>query len=150
VRAIHRPGESCGLSGLVDGGPYVCTVTALERSRILHVDAEPLRDALAREPEFALHVARAVAHDLRRAVTQCSHLVLQTPLERLAGFLVEQADSAGIVRLRETQGQIAAQIGTVREVVGRAFRRLEEDGVVVRRGRQISILDRETLTRLAR
>jgi CRP-like cAMP-binding protein len=134
----------------MDAGDYVCTVTALERTRLLHVDADALRELLSREPEFALYVARAVTHDLRRAVTQCSHLVLQTPLERLAGFLVEQADSSGNVRLRETQGQIAAQIGTVREVVGRAFRRLEEDGTVVRRGRLIAILDRDALVRLAR
>ncbi len=150
VRAIHRSVETCGLSSLIDGGPYICTVTALERARVLHVDAEPLRAMIDHEPRFVLAVTRAVTQDLRKAVGQCSHLVLRTPLERLAGFLLEHADGSGNARLRDTQGQIAAQIGTVREVVGRAFRRLEEDGVVVRRGRMVSVLDRDALVRLAR
>ena len=77
-------------------------------------------------------------------------MALQSPLERLAGYLIENADGSGNVRLRETQGQIAAQIGTVREVVGRSFRRLEDDGIVVRRGRTVRILNREDLARLAR
>jgi len=150
VRAVLRPGDVSGLGALVDEGPYVCGVTALERSRVLHVEARAVHDALFREPEFALHVARVVTKDLRRAVAQCGKLVLQTPLERLAGFLVENADGSGNVRLRETQGQIAAQIGTVREVVGRSFRRLEDDGLVVRRGRTVRILDPDSLARLAR
>ncbi len=150
IRAVLRPGDACGLGALVDDGPYVCGVTALERSRVLHVEAGAVRNALVAEPEFALHVAKVVTQDLRRAVSQCGKLVLQTPLERLAGFLVENADGSGTVRLRETQGQIAAQIGTVREVVGRSFRRLENDEIVIRRGRTVRILDLDSLARLAR
>jgi len=150
IRAILRPGDACGLGALVDSGPHVCGVTALERSRVLHVEADALRDALVNEPSFALEVARVVTADLRRAISQCGKLVLQTPLERLAGFLVEAADASGNVRLRETQGQIAAQIGTVREVVGRSFRRLEDDGIVLRRGRTVKILDADALSRMAR
>lgn len=150
IRAVLRPGGCCGLSALLDRGAQVCGVEALETSRVLHVESEALRDLLDKEPEFALHVARLVTQDLRRAIVCCGQMALQSPLERLAGYLIENADSNGNVRLRETQGQIAAQIGTVREVVGRSFRRLEDDGIVVRRGRTVRILNREDLARLAR
>ena len=150
IRAVLRPGGCCGLGALLDHGTQVCGVEALETSRVMHVKTEALRSLLDKEPEFALHVARLVTQDLRRAIVCCGQMALQSPLERLAGYLLENADGSGNVRLRETQGQIAAQIGTVREVVGRSFRRLEDDGIVVRRGRTVRILNREDLARLAR
>jgi CRP-like cAMP-binding protein len=150
IRAVLRPGGCCGLGALLDRGSQVCGVEALETSRVLHVATDGLRGLLDKEPEFALHIARLVTQDLRRAIVCCGQMALQSPLERLAGYLIENADGAGNVRLRETQGQIAAQIGTVREVVGRSFRRLEDDGIVVRRGRTVRILNREDLARLAR
>ena len=150
VNAVLRPGGCCGLGALLDGEPQVCGIEALETSRVLHVASDALRAVLEKEPELALHVARLVTLDLRRAIVCCAQMALQSPLERLAHYLLECADSGGTVRLRETQGQIAAQIGTVREVVGRSFRRLEDDGLLVRRGRTVKILDRENLARLAR
>ncbi len=150
IRAVLRPGGCCGLSALLDNGSQVCGVEALETSRILHVSSAAMRRVLDKENAFALHVARLVTLDLRRAIVCCGQLALKTPLERLAGYLLENSDGGGNVRLRETQGQIAAQIGTVREVVGRSFRRLEDDGLVLRRGRTVTIVSKDDLVRLAR
>ena len=150
IRAVLRPGGCCGLSALLDGGTHICGTEALETSRVLHVSAAATRRVLDKENAFALHIARLVTEDLRRAIVCCGQMALQTPLERLAAYLVENADGGGTVRLRETQGQIAAQLCTVREGIGRSFRRLEDDGLVVRRGRTVKILGTEELARLAR
>ncbi len=150
VRDVLRPGGVCGLVALVDGGAHTCATEALETSRVLHVAVAPLRNLLESESGFAFQVARNIARDLRHAIESCSRLALLSPLERLAEYLIENADGGGTVRLRETQGQLAAQLGTVREVVGRAFRRLEVDGLVTRRGRTVRIADRDALERLAR
>jgi CRP-like cAMP-binding protein len=150
VSGVVRQGGVCGLAPCVDGGAYTCNAEPIERSRIAFVPATVLRAVMEREPAFARRVAAALAREVRRVLSVCEDMTLHTPLERLAHFLEGQSAGAAVVRLREPQTQIAAQLGTVREVVGRAFRRLEAEGVVARSGRVVRILRPEALAELAR
>jgi len=140
VSSVVRPGGVCGLAACVDGGPYTCNAEPLERSRVVLVPTPSFRVAMEREPAFGRRVAQTLAREVRRVLTVCEDVTLRTPLERLAHFLQEQAAGAGVVELRETQTQIAAQLGTVREVVGRGFRHLESRGVISRTGRMVRVL----------
>jgi len=49
-----------------------------------------------------------------------------------------------------TQAQLAARLGTVRELVARAFFQLEESGIITRKRRRIVIRDPARLDALAR
>ncbi len=149
VRTVARAGDTCGLAALVDQGPHPCTAEALESSRVVVLDAALLRELLVEDPAFSRHISRLIVGELRQAVEACVRLAVKSPLQRLAAYLIENASSDGQVSLAETQGQIAAQIGTVREVVGRAFRRLQGDGLLARSGRSIRILDATALERVA-
>jgi CRP/FNR family transcriptional regulator len=104
------------------------------------VPAHALRAAIDRSPALASAVSTALARDVRRILSVCEDVTLRTPDERLARYIVAQAAGAEAVELRETQTQIAAQLGTVREVVGRGLRRLESRGVIARSGRAIRVL----------
>jgi CRP/FNR family transcriptional regulator len=149
VSAVVRPGGVCGLAPGVDGGTYTCNAEPLERSRVVSVPAPALRAAMEQEPTFSQHVARMLAREVRRVLAACEDVTLRSPLERLAHYLATQANGAGVVELRETQTQIAAQLGTVREVVGRAFRALESRGVISRNGRVVRIQLPRELSELA-
>jgi CRP/FNR family transcriptional activator FtrB len=141
VSSVVRPGGVCGLAACVDGGPYTCNAEPLERSRIVLVPTSAVRAAMEREPAFARRVAMMLAADVRRVLSVCEDVALHTPLERLAHYLREQQSPASsVVELHETQTQIAAQLGTVREVVGRGFRSLEARGVIARTGRVVRVL----------
>ncbi len=145
VNAVARAGGACGLAACVDGGPHTCNAEPMERSRIVIVPSAALHAAMERAPEFARAVATHLAGDVRRALAACEDVALRTPAERLARFLAAQRDVAGVVELRETQTQIAAQLGTVREVVGRGLRQLEARGVIARTGRVVRVLRRREL-----
>jgi CRP/FNR family transcriptional regulator len=54
------------------------------------------------------------------------------------------------VELRLTQTQLAARLGTVRELVARAFAELEADGVIARDRSHVIIRDPGRLAALAR
>src|SRR6185295_107742 len=112
VNAVVRPGGTCALAACVDCGPYTCTAEPLERSRVVLVPAAALRLTMERSPAFARIVAISLAKDVRRVLSACEDVALRTPVERLARFLVAQSAGAGVVELRETQTQIAAQLGT--------------------------------------
>ena len=141
VSSVVRPGGVCGLAACIDGGPYTCNAEPLERSRVVLVPQAAVRAAMEREPAFARRVAVTLAGDVRRVLSVCEDVALHTPLERLAHYLrTQQTPSSSVVELHETQTQIAAQLGTVREVVGRGFRSLESRGVIARTGRVVRVL----------
>jgi CRP/FNR family transcriptional regulator len=54
-----------------------------------------------------------------------------------------------VFQLALTHSQIAARVGSVREVVSRALARLQQGGLVVVDGRQISVPDEEALRKYA-
>jgi CRP/FNR family cyclic AMP-dependent transcriptional regulator len=151
VSSVVRPGGVCGLAACIDGGPYTCNAEPLERSRVVLVPQSALRAAMEREPAFARRVAVTLAGDVRRVLSVCEDVALHTPLERLAHYLrTQQTPASSVVELHETQTQIAAQLGTVREVVGRGFRNLEAQGIVARTGRVVRILRLRELAEIAK
>lgn len=105
-------------------------------------------------------LARVLLEDFARRLDRLSHLVedlsLRTVRGRLARFLLEHAEggkgaeagAATAVR-RWTQEEIAAQIGTVREVVARTLRAFAEAGLLRIEGHRIILLDREGLEKEA-
>jgi CRP-like cAMP-binding protein len=74
--------------------------------------------------------------------------------ERLARYLdttIEEPIKPGaFVELALTQAQLAARLGTVRELVARAFAQLEESGVISRDRSRVTIRDPARLAALAR
>jgi CRP/FNR family transcriptional regulator len=73
---------------------------------------------------------------------------------RLAGFLLSHGQSqAGApspsAHVRWTHQEIAAQIGTVREVVSRTMRAFVREGMIGLERHRILVLDREALLREA-
>ncbi len=149
VVEIVRAGGECGLTSVVDGGEHAFTDAALDRSVVALVPAEPVREAMARDPQFALRVARALSSDAHHAQALCADLTCRSPMERLARYLGERTSGREVFELRDTQRQIAAQLGTVREVVARSFHRLEVDGILQREGRVVRVLRAPDLARIA-
>jgi CRP-like cAMP-binding protein len=150
VNAIVRAGGVCGLHACVDGGPHTCIAEPLERSRVVLVPAVTVRAVIDRSPAFAGKVSRVLARDLRNVLASCEDVTLRTPMERLARFLVREAEKTGIAELHETQTQLAAQLGTVREVIGRGLRSLEARGVIARTGKVVRVLRPRDLELVAR
>jgi len=114
------------------------------------VPAATLRGQMDRDPDFTRRVAGALAAEVRGGITTCEGFTLRTPLQRLARHLATQPAVEGVVAIRETQAQLAAQLGTVREVVGRGLRELETRGVIARTGRLVRILRPADLATAAR
>jgi len=77
-------------------------------------------------------------------------LSLRSVEVRLTRFLLEQAEGEAVRRRRwATQAEMAAQLGTVPDVVNRALRKLVEEGLIRVERRQIHILDQDGLRNIA-
>lgn len=99
---------------------------------------------MRRCPDLTLVVLRDFAHRLAHLTDLVEDLALHTVRGRLARFLLDQATGDTVAR-RWTQDEIADQLGTVRDMIGRSLRSFADAGLVrVERGR-IVLLDQAGL-----
>jgi CRP/FNR family transcriptional regulator len=141
--------ESCGASiaelPVFDGGNYPASAAALEPTDLLFVSRKDFRNVCLEHPEVALKVLEVVGGRLRRLVGIIEELSFTTVRHRLISWLLRQpktrSDRGLVVVLSASQQELAAQIGTVRELVSRNLARLQAQGLISISGRELTILD---------
>jgi CRP/FNR family transcriptional regulator len=156
VLHAEGPGATLGEGPLFDRGGYIASAVALEPTRVLMLPRTELLTLCRRHPAVALSFLGSMARRLRHFAGIVGDLALRSVLERLAHHLDAlatasgRATSGGIeVDLTLTQVELAARLGTVRELVARAFSQLQRSGVIARRRSRVLILDRARLAALA-
>ena len=148
VLSIDGPGSSVAELPVFDGGNYPASASAVEDSTLLFVSKDGFHELCLTHPQVALKVLRVVGARLRRLVGIIEELSFTTVRHRLAAFLLRIANHEGIrtggkvvVTLPENNQEIAAQIGTVRELVSRNLSRLQAEGIIAIDGRTLTIND---------
>lgn len=149
VLALLRPGDSCNEVPVIDGGPNPATLAAVEDTRVW-IWTRQVMDQLRREiPALNEAIIRSLGARCRELVDKVYTLSFLSVTSRLADMMLAHADQKGeLDRKQWTQDEIAAHIGTVREMVSRALRNLEQDGLIRFDRLCIQILDRTGLERL--
>jgi CRP/FNR family transcriptional regulator len=145
ILEIEGPGRTVAELPLFDGLPYPASCAAMEDSIVLMLPGESFHRLLAREPSLARAVIASLSRRLRHMVALVEEISLKAVRQRLAGLLLELAEEGDSFRLPWTHQEIAARIGTVREIVSRTFSRMAQEGALRIEGRAITILDREKL-----
>jgi len=145
VVKLAGPGEFFNEVAVLDGGPNPVSAMALRESQVWVIDRQSLLLLLEQYPAVAVSVIEALAAHARHLISLVEDLSLRTVSARLAKLLITQAAGGGDAPRRLTQQEMAAQLGTVREMVGRALRDLEDEGIIRFDRHRILILDREAL-----
>jgi CRP-like cAMP-binding protein len=130
-----------------DGGPTPATAQVMADTALILLPNEPLRTIMRRHPDVALAFMAEQGVFLRRLVALVDDLALTTVQGRLARLLLAQAAAAerGEQVPALTQAEMAARLGTVREMVGRTLKVFESLGLLqVERG-AITVKDRAGL-----
>lgn len=126
-----------------DGGLNPVNVEALEASRVWVIDSDLLRRLIAAHPAFAQKVLSNFGRMLRGMVHKISEMAFYQVTHRLARLISELPpnDLQGRPMPPWTQEQLAARLGTVREVVARSLKELERSGAIRIEERRILIAD---------
>ncbi|NJC95219.1 MAG: hypothetical protein C3F07_06935 [Anaerolineales bacterium] len=143
IIAILTEGATCNEVPAFDGGTNPVNVEALETTRVWVVDAQLLLKLVKAYPEFALKVLSKFGQNLRNFVGKVSEMAFYQVTHRLARLITELPTDG--VRPHWTQEQLAARLGTVREVVSRSLKELETSGAIRIEGRRIQIVDEDIL-----
>lgn len=145
-----EPGETFNEIGVFTGQPNPATAIALEPAGVWLIQRDVLLRLLRERPEFAQHVIIKMAQHMLHLVALVTDLSLRPVTGRLARLLLEGAAGDVLERPRwYTQAELAARLGTVPDVIQRALRSLENDGLIVVERHQIRLMDREKLSEIA-
>jgi CRP/FNR family transcriptional regulator len=147
ILRVIQEGETCNEVPVFDGGSNPVNVEALEPTIAWVVDADAVHALMERDSQYTLRIIQSLGKMLRHLVQMSSEMAFYQVTNRLARLLNETpADElSGESGARWTQEQMAARLGTVREVVARSLRELERSGAILMENRRISITDRDVL-----
>jgi CRP/FNR family transcriptional regulator len=136
----------------VDGGTnpfHALAVTAVEVFALPH---HSLFNLMATERTLMANAMQALARLNRETLERLEDMTFRTIPSRLAKLFLHEStygDQICEMPSQLTQEEMAAILGTTREVVGRALRGLLNAGLLVKRGRFFVIADADGLMTLA-
>jgi CRP-like cAMP-binding protein len=149
VLATLGLGDSCNEVPAVDYGPNPASLAALEDSTLWVISNQALTRLRKQYPVLNDIIIKSLSMRCRQLVQRVYNLSFLSVTGRLAAFLLQRSDEhSELNRGRWTQDEIAAHLGTVREMVSRAFRELQEAELIALDRHRIVILDREGLEEL--
>jgi len=144
--SVERPGNSLAEIAVFDGGAYPATATTASRTVLLRLDAERFHRVCLEHPEVAMKVVTVLGHRLRRMASLVESLSFSTVRGRLIAYLLYLAAEDGRTtahgiefELNENNEELAARLGTVRELVSRNLGRLYGDGLIQMRRRTVTV-----------
>ncbi len=143
---IERTGNTLAEIPIFDGGLHTVTALVMEPSVLVRLDADHFRSVCLQQPEVAANFIKVLGHRLRRLENLVEELSFSTVRGRLITYLLrlaaEQGRSSGSFvdfELNENNEELAARIGTVRELISRNLGRLHNDGLIEMRRRFVRI-----------
>jgi CRP/FNR family transcriptional regulator len=145
VLARMKAGQSFNTIPLLgEDGLNHSSAETLSEAALLRIMKKDFLALLKKCPDFSYAMLRDFSARLRRMTDMVESFALHSVRGRLAAFLIRQAD-LGRQASRYTRDDIAREIGTVRDVVGRLLKSFEQEGYIRRDGRRVVLLDRAGL-----
>ena len=148
VLVIERAGSTVGELPVLDGGNFPASAAALEDSTLLFLPKREFLELCRRNSEVAFAIIRTLAWRFRYMTSLVEELSLKEVSHRLARFLRDRALASGNrtrrgieFPLEETNQQIAAEIGTVRDLVSRNLRRFVDRKIIKMERRKVIVLN---------
>jgi CRP/FNR family transcriptional regulator len=148
ILVIERAGSTVGELPIFDGGNFPASVVAVDDSMLLFLPKREFLELCQRNSEVAFALIRSLAWRFRYLTSLVEELSLKEVSHRLARFLRDRALKSGVrtkrgleFPLQETNQEIGAEIGTVRDLVSRNLRRFVDRGIIRLERRKVIVLD---------
>lgn len=118
---------------------YTCDALCSRNSLLVEIPATALRQALETRPGFALHFVAALASQARRQCSRLERSRLKRARDRILHYLVCEAMPGSTLTLTMSLSSWAAELGLEPETLYRTLRELEQEGLISRGHRAISL-----------
>lgn len=146
VMHVNTAGSVLADVSVFDDGPYPATAISESDAEVLFINKHDMHQFCLEYPLLALTALQLMASRVRTHAHLVKALSFHDVGHRLASFLIEEGQSASSsaegrvsFRLLLSNQEIASRIGSVRDVVSRAFARLRHDGLIDMKGRTVTV-----------
>lgn len=132
--ATVRPISTFILAATIKDAPYLMSARTLEKSRIVLLPSNDVRDIFEKDGGFARAIVTELAQCYRSVVKSTKDLKLRTSIERLANYLLRQHTNSGgeaSFELKIEKRRLASYLGMTPENLSRAIKALKAYGVVI-------------------
>jgi CRP/FNR family transcriptional regulator len=146
---IIRPGDSFNDVPVLSGGVNLAGAAAMSPVVLNGIKKKDLETIVKDHPQVALNLVQVLSRRVEELMTLVEDFSFRHVSGRVAKILLEYVGDGGGEKPRLTQQEIAAIIGTAREMVGRSLKNLEEEGAIKMERNRIIITSRETLKDIA-
>jgi CRP/FNR family transcriptional regulator len=148
---IFQAGETFNEVPVFDGGLNPASALVLEEGTVYVLRRADIARMLSEHPAISAAVIQVLASRLRHLVGLVEDLSFKHVTARVAKTLLLHSEAvSGATSHRLTQQELAALVGTAREMVGRALKEFEADAIITIKQGRISILDRTRLEAASR
>jgi CRP/FNR family cyclic AMP-dependent transcriptional regulator len=145
ILQIIRPGDSFNDVPVFSGEVNLTSAEAMGKVVLNMIKKSDLETILREYPQVAMNVIHILSQRVRQLVSLVEDLSFRQVTGRVAKMLLEYAGDGSGDRPRLTQQEMAAMIGTAREMVGRSLKSLEEDGMIKIDRHRIIVADIDAL-----
>lgn len=150
--ALVNPVSTFILAAVVKDAQHLMSARTTEKSKVLLIPAENIRDLLASNAHFASAIVGELATSYRSIIKAHKNQKLRTSVERLANYLIRlhiAQGSNGSADLPYDKRMVASLLGMTPENLSRAFGTLKSYGVDVK-GSKITFATPNDLQTLAK
>jgi len=155
VLGFHLPGELLGLDAL-GSGSHVAEARALTQANVCEVPLSQLEKVASEVPGLQHQLLRIIGQGMNRHQAHVEMLGKRSAQERMAVFLHQLSEryralgrSGESFLLPMSREDIGSYLGLVIETVSRTLTRMQEDGLIAVRAREVRVLDPGRLDKLA-
>ncbi|MEO0529255.1 MAG: Crp/Fnr family transcriptional regulator [Planctomycetota bacterium] len=158
ILAFIEPGELFGELEALDGGAREEFAEAAEKSTVVLLPAEALRQLVETDPSLAIGVTKLIGLRRRRVERRLKSLLFRSNRQRLVSLLLELADQYGQpsadppgtrIGIKLSHQDMASIIGSTRETVTVVLGELQGEGLLTVGRRKIVLTDSGLLAQAA-
>ena len=144
-------GDSFGEVPIFDGGGNPITLLATEDSYVMIIEKDDFRKIATENPLVALRTIESLSRRVRKLFSLVEDLSFNDVGKRLARLILDMAEEKGsargksiVIEMNMTHQEIAAIVGTVREMVSRSLKKLEKSHIIRSSTGEMEVLDMDT------
>ena len=147
ILSILGQGNFFGEMSLLDGNPRSANVTTMTEAELLMIRRADFLRLIHRIPDIAIKLLSVLASRLRKTDRKIEGLALSDVTGRITQTLLQLAEEQGspgsegiLIKNRPTHQELANMSGTTRETVSRVLKRLETQGYIIPRSRDLLVV----------
>ncbi len=140
-----------------EGGNYPANAQALEDSVVLFIPKEEFTELIRKNPSIAFKMLAGFAKRMRNMTNKMEEISTKEVSNRLARFILEEIEKNGSVKLEEpfirltiSKATVATYLGTITETLSRAFKKFQDEKIILVKGKKIFVKDLKKLKQFAR